>query len=209
MFVARAVAALAAVTAGTIPAQAAFLNNATGLSNPSRLITFGEFVFTQNTSITSQYSGLGVTFSPNLYYNPSGAFAGIPNISQDGRRLGNFGGPVVDPFTINFTSQVTAASFAMGTVAANTTFIALLDGVEVERATRPTNLTNTTNYYGFTGITFNAIRVDVNGGNNTMQLDNLSYSVSPASVVPAPPAVVLAVAGAWCLALLRLARRRK
>lgn len=145
-------------------------------------------------------------------YNPSGAIPGIPNISQDGRRLGNFGsGSAVDPFTINFTADVTAAAFAMGTVPGTTTFTALLDGVAIATATQATNATNTVNYYGFTGITFDAIRIDLNGGNNTMQLDNLQFVTGPAAnVVPAPTGLVLLASGLFpSLLARRLIRSRR
>ena len=48
---------------GVNPAQAASLNNGTGISNPATTITFSEFPVTNDTALTNQYSSLGVTFS--------------------------------------------------------------------------------------------------------------------------------------------------
>src|ERR1017187_149680 len=91
-----AVFAVLVATAGHV--QATSLNNTTGIASPAQTITFSELVFPNNTTITLQYSTLGATFSPNLYYDPSGinAYNSVPNIS--GNYLANFYPGYVVPF---------------------------------------------------------------------------------------------------------------
>lgn len=73
-------------------------NSASGLTSPAVTITFDEHVLPVGSSVTNQYSDLGVTFSPNLYYSSQ---TGFPNII--GKTVTNFGsGPDVFQFSLNF-----------------------------------------------------------------------------------------------------------
>lgn len=119
---------LAVAVATTGQVQAGFINNSSGLSNPSTTITFDEFVFSAGTSITTQYSTLNVTFSPKLVYDAVTLVA--PNIS--GHRLGNQPGifpPYINPFSIKFSSLQSDVAFAMTTDPTTTTFEAFNNGV--------------------------------------------------------------------------------
>jgi hypothetical protein len=193
-----AVFAVLIATAGH--AQATSLNNTTGIASPARTITFSELVFDNNTSITLQYSSQGATFSPNLYYNPSGvnAYNSVPNIS--GSYLGNFYPGYVDPFNINFSMVQDSAAFVLGTNPGTTTFNAYLGATLVDSFSAATSHSQNNDYYGFTGISFDRIEI-LPGGNNFALIDNLQIST-----VPEPSAFVLAGLGAAALVIFR---RRK
>ena len=142
-----------------VPAHAVpIVGSPTGLAAPGTSLTFSEVVFPNNTTITNQFQGFGVIFSSNIKYNPQ--TTAFPNIV--GNRLGNFF-PIVDQFTVSFTSDVAAAAFAMVTNPGTSTFTALLDGAVVESFAAATNFNSASDFYGFSGITFDQIRVDVGG----------------------------------------------
>ena len=180
--------------------QAATLNNTTGIVSPAQTITFDELVFANNTTITLQYSSLGATFSPNLYYDPSGknAYNSVPNIS--GNYLANFYPGYVDPFNINFSIAQTNAAFALATNPGTTTFNAYLGGTLVESFSAATSYSQSNDFYGFTGISFDRIEI-LPGGNNLAIVDNLQMAT-----VPEPSTFVLAGLGAAALVIFR--RRR-
>ena len=198
---------LALVATGTsaMPASAAFLQNSTGLSNPTKTIAFEEIVFPDTTAITNQYASLGATFAPQLYYSSDGAdfYNGFPNIS--GNYLSNFYPGPENPISIKFNTAVTSAAFAMITYPGTSTFTALYQGVAVETVQASTGLTGTSNYYGFTGILFDEIRVTVDPSTSgQMVMDNLEFNTAPA-----PPAAVLFAVGLVGLAGYRRLRRKK
>ncbi|MEM7223187.1 MAG: PEP-CTERM sorting domain-containing protein [Pseudomonadota bacterium] len=164
-----------AMMALAAPASAAPISNSpTGLAAPTTTLTFNEVVVPNNTIITNQYQAFGVTFGPNLVFNPQ--MTGFPNMV--GNRLGNFF-PIISTFTIDFNSAMSEIAFAMVTNPGVSTFTALLDGVTVETFVAGTNFSSANNYYGFTGITFDQIRVDVGGRNGAMLLDSLQFTVVP------------------------------
>jgi hypothetical protein len=68
------------------------------------------------------------------------------------------------------------------------TFTALLANVPVESFSAATTFTSLDDFYGFQGITFDQIRVDVGGFNQAMLLDNLQIGTS---AVPEPTTLVL------------------
>ena len=157
------------------PASAVPISNSpTGLAAPTTTLTFDEVVVPNNTVITNQYQAFGVTFGPNLVFNPQ--MTGFPNMV--GNRLGNFF-PIISTFTIDFNSAMSEIAFAMVTNPGVSTFTALLDGATVETFAAGTNFSSANNYYGFTGITFDQIRVDVGGSNGAMLLDSLQFTVVP------------------------------
>jgi hypothetical protein len=202
----RWVGAILTLLLNVASARAVFIQSSVGLPS-AQTITFAEHGFPAGTPVTTQYADLGVTFSPNLYYSPL-ATAGIPHI--DDTNLGNFAGfgnPAVNPFIIHFNQPQTAADFAMATVDPGaSTFTALLGGVPVETATAFTSLDTRQNFYGFTGITFDAIEVTAAGSSGVMGLDNLQ--TAPAAAAPAPPGLVLVGLGVLGLAVYGRPRRR-
>jgi len=203
--IATAVACMVMAVATAGQAQAGFITNNFGLSNPAQTITFDEFVFTTGTSITNQYSSLGVTFSPNLFYSPNTSI--FPNMN--GNRLGNFWSSVnsANPFSILFSTIQNDAAFAMVTNQGTSTFTALLNGTAVESFSATTNTSSTSNYFGFTNIYFDEIRVNVGGANGRMLLDNLQTSNN--AVVPEPTSLTLFGIGAWVAGLGAACRRRR
>jgi hypothetical protein len=173
--------------------SATFLNNSTGLAGPKRVITFSEIVLPPDTEILSIYSGLGVTFSPGVLYNPTG-LQGTPYPNIDSFLAGNGGinHAITSRFSIFFAKRSSAA-FALATQGGATTiFEALLDGVVQESASRVTTYTSSQNYFGFTGILFNELRITEIPGtpdeNGSVAFDNIQLgcdaTVSPCITNP-------------------------
>jgi hypothetical protein len=184
-------------------AQAQFFNNNTGLASPTSTITFDEFGIATNTVLTTQYQSLGITFSPNAYQTNQG---GYPN--TDSFDIGNSpGGPAVNPVTINFTTPLTSAAFALATDVGVYTFTASLGGVPVDVAVFNTlGYTIQTDFYGFSGITFDAISIDGSAatGGPYFDLDNLQLG---SAATPEPG--TYALLGSLTLTGAALLRRRR
>jgi hypothetical protein len=177
-----------------LAANATPIFNNFGLAAPDTTITFDEILLTPNQSVTNEYAGLGVTFTPNLYYSPQTDF---PNIT--GNTLGNFGdGNTVFTYSINFLQLQDEAAFAMVSNGSTWLFEALLNGIVVESFSEIVN-TITPNFYGFNGILFDEIRVS---DSDFMLIDNLQFS----QAVPEPG--TLALLGIGLLGM-GAARRRK
>ena len=189
----------------------ALVHNTFGLSSPDQTLTFGEVVLATDTSVTTQYSSYGVTFSSEMFYDGfGGPIAGgvLPNLS--GHYLSNFDGgdpPTVTPFLISFASMQSAAAFSISTNAGTSTFTALLAGMSVESFNAATNSSNTNNYFGFSGITFDTIRVDPGGTGGAALIDNLQFIASSTSVVPESNS--MALMGLSVLGLCAMHRRRQ
>lgn len=181
-------------------AHAASVQNTTGIVSPIITITFDEVALGDSALVTTEYSGLGVTFS-GLYYNPQGPVP-FPGIS--GNNVGNNSFPLLNPFSIFFSSDVTSVAFGVATNPGLTTFEAWNGGLFVESFSASTSFDGSTDYYfGFTGITFDEIRVSVGGaGGGGMLIDNLQVS-------PVPEAKTYAMLAAGLCLLGFVARRRK
>jgi hypothetical protein len=111
------------------PGHAGAFHNFFGLSKPGQTLTFNEVALPTDTVVTDQYAGLGVTFSPLVYYSPQTGFPGIV-----GHDIGNvtFSGNLVDPTTSSHFSQpLTDAAFAIAADITKYTFTALLSGSPV------------------------------------------------------------------------------
>lgn len=190
-----------ALAAGLFAAGTALatpIQNTTGLAAPATTITFDEIVFPGGTSITNEFAGLGVTFSPGLRYDSQGP-ATFPGVTT--HYVGNNLPCCINPFSLLFGGDVTEAAFGVATNPATTLFEALDNGAVVESFSAPTHFDGSTNYFfGFTGITFDEIRVTV-GGDNQILIDNVQIGS-----VPEPGTLALIGLG---LSGLAAARRRK
>lgn len=194
-------------------ANALFFNNTSGLDSPQYTVDFSEHTFADNTLINNQFSDVGVTFSVDLYYQNTFS-PSIPNsiaptltnfIPQDGSGL-------VNPFSINFTVDVTAAAFVLGTNPHITFFTALLDGVVVDFGSASTSLNNSMDFYGFSGVAggvFDQIIIDVQGGADSFAvLDTLEFTAAPGQPdVPEPTTWALILVGLGLAGVMRLRRR--
>jgi hypothetical protein len=179
-------------------AQAASVQNTFGLAAPAYTVTFDEAVVADGTLVTSEFAAWGVTLSPGLRYNSQGP-AAFPGIT--GNYVGNNGPCCINPFSIMFGGGITAAAFGVATNPATSIFEARYLGGLVESFSAATSFDGSTNYYfGFTGITFDEIRVTV-GGDGMMLIDNVQLGV-----VPEPATYALMLAGIAGLGL--FARRR-
>ena len=210
--------------------QAAPIVDGSGLPAPAVTITFAEAAFSPGTTITNEFSGPGVTFSPYLIYqSPTSCCDGMV-----GEHLGNTGSTTVglaNPFSIKFTAPQSAAAFGLATETTTTLFEALLAGVAVPNTFFFSGTSDEYNqpgqpigpFFGFSGIQFDEIRVTV--GVSTLQdqpgslralIDNIQLGQGPASTVSAPPiptpepaTLLLFGMTAGGLAVVRRSRRRR
>jgi len=202
-----------------------------GLAAPAATITFSESVVSPGTTITNQFSSLGVTFSPYLIYqSPQGSPSCCDGIES--HHLGNSGSTTLadtNPFSIKFTIPQTEAAFGLATVTTTTRFEALLAGVPVESffsgtadeyngAGQPIGP-----FFGFSGGPFDELRVTVGVsspddtvGSLRALLDNVQLGQSPpadvsATLAPTPEPTTLLLFGttAGGLGLVRWHRRRR
>ncbi len=178
-------AVITAAAAST--AAASFINNATGITDPVRTITFDEHVLPRATQVTDQYADLGVRLRPYLWYDV--IINDLPNVN--GHRVGNSAvGDLQDPFRILFTEPRTSAAFGAQSNRSDLFFTALLNGVVVELGSaRHDGVTDETSFYGFSGIVFDEILVhqQVLSGTAGVLVDNIQ--LGPA--FPAPGAAPL------------------
>ena len=156
--------------------QAGQVINNDGITSPDQVVTFSEFTFPTATPINTQFSSLGVTFSPGLCYNVQPQF--FPTQS-----LASFGCSPSGNNSIFFNKVVGAAAVALQSNPISTTFTALLDGAVVESFTTTTSLsvlpdlTHASDFYGFTGIQFNELRIA--NSQQVFQIDNLQFRSPP------------------------------
>jgi hypothetical protein len=162
------------------PAQAASLNNGTGLSNPATIIDFSDIPWMGALGLT--FSGLQVNFPATT---PNG-----PNEFK-----------IADvPFLIRFAQPQSQAAFSLVTQPGTSTFEALLFGnstffSRVDRFSIETDRVSTNNFYGFTGVTFDAIRVFPGGPDGTALIDNLQFGTATVQSVPEPLTVIGTIIG--------------
>lgn len=188
---------LAPSAARAVPIQMA---TQTGLASAEVSITFDEIILPSSTVLSDEYAGLGVTFSPGLLYNPGTANMSDSILGLDGRRLANFY-PVTSIFSIYFVDPVEEA--VVGILAPDiTTFTAFHKGIEVETF-QNSRLPQAQGFYGFTGITFDEIRVDAHSrvDEGRALLDNIQFTT--ARPIPEPSGVMLFALGFALLSVVR------
>lgn len=177
----------------------------TGLASAEVSITFDEIILPRSTVLSDEYAGLGVTFSPGLLYNPGTANMSDSILGLDGRRLANFY-PVTSIFSIYFVDPVEEA--VIGILAPDiTTFTAFHEGIEIEtfqNSRRP----QAQGFYGFTGITFDEIRVDAHSrvDEGRALVDNIQFT--SARPIPEPSGLTLFALGFAVLSGVRAVRLR-
>jgi hypothetical protein len=187
VYVAFALMATGAASAAPI------ISRATGLVVPTTLIDFSEVALANDTPMSIQFAGLGVSNFTGLWYN---GCPGCVTTPPDGAKpdLANFfnndTGSGVD-FSMTFAGPVGEAAFAFASNLGPTTFEAYLGATLVETFTVnladiSCNDTNGWCYYGFEGGgAFDRITVQMNG--TAALIDNLQF----VGVVPEPSAAVL------------------
>ena len=125
-------------------------------------ITFSEHSLPINSQVTNQFANLGVTFSPTTYYDNEPNGAHYPNFSGDyitNFTPGGAGSSYVNPVTINFTSVVTGAAFAMAADGTPYRFTAELNGNVVDQMTVSVTYNVSQDFFGFQNEKFNSIVV--------------------------------------------------
>ena len=164
--------------------QATPIIGGAGLVAPSNDIDFTEIVLSNSTALTDQYSRLGVSFS-GVFYN------GCPNCvltQPTGAKpdIGNFANSATGSFTstttIDFTNDVTAASFSWAANGGTYTLASFLNGNAVESFTFSGSTWQT---YGFTGSLFDQISITTPAA---MLIDNLKFNTAD---VPEPASLAL------------------
>jgi hypothetical protein len=169
-------------------AQATFFQNTSGLSG-----TFTTETFNTNTGDStpagSQFTGL--TFGPENFVSDlfDGAF---PNIT--GSVIANFTilgcgepGNCITPTFINFSSIMSDVAFAFVSNPGTSIFSAYLGANPVESFNANTDYAG--DFYGFTGISFDSIRIDSGGSDSSYILDNLQSRA--ANSIPEPTSLAL------------------
>ncbi len=201
-------ATLIATTFSAGGLQASTVNGAaTGLASPEVALGFDEVPLTPGQTVTDQFAGFGVTFSPAVSYRnenlPSnqGGYSTRPDFSDGalfnfGSVEGNF--TFFDPFSIHFGPAVTDATLAFASNNAAVTYSSLLDGVLVESFT--TSGGSNSGFFGFSESLFDEILIDVSNataGGRGASFDNLSFNPAPVPLPAGLPlmAAVLAVFG--------------
>lgn len=178
------------------PLRAAPVDSAAGLvAAPEAVIDFD----------TTLPEDVGVTLAGSLVSAPTyGIFTGN-HLSAGGSSEGETS--LTNALEIRFDGTVTAAAFLLVTNPGDSTFIASLSGLEVERYTAFTDYSVGNDWAGFEGITFDTLRIEPGGTNGVIHLDELGFSgFVPAA--PAPEPAALGVLGFALAALGSRSRRR-
>lgn len=102
--------------------------------------------------------------------------------------------PTINPFLISFTQPQSQAAFSLVTNIGTSTFQALLNNSVVDSFSAATDVTSSNNFYGFTGVTFDAIRVTA-PGNGAAIIDNIQLGTATAQSVPEPFSIIGTLVG--------------
>ena len=160
-------------------AQAVPIVNSFGLAAPATTITFSELNFPAGTLITNQFAAFGVTSSGHTY-NSQG-FSAFPGISGD-----YIGVSSTIPFVLSFGQVVTSAAFGYAKNPTTVFVEALLGNSVVESFSQAVTFNNpNTAFLGFSGISFDAIRVTANiseGLVDNVQIGSVNAVPEPATL---------------------------
>jgi hypothetical protein len=196
--------AVLAVSGGTAEAVP-IISSRTGLVAPFTTIDFSEVAVPDNTPLTSQFAGFGVSFS-GLFYNACPTACVVTPPSGVKPDIGNFpaaiGEGLVASSTLSFAAAVHGAAFQWAATRASYTFSAylgttLVDSFTVAVDTNAINGTSGWGYYGFDGIALDRLVVE---GGAAFLIDNLE------SGSPVPEPTTLLLLGSGVIAVMR--RRR-
>ena len=198
----RSLAVLVLVLAAPVAGAQSINRSATGLASATQTLTFEG----QSGAVGSQYSAQGVTFGSGAFFDASGYFSGSGGAQTS---VNNFGGGIVNPIDIFFTSAIQGAAFQFITNPGTTTFTALLGGSTVSTFTASTDLNgwfgNATEFYGFdNSVALDQIQINVGNDDGALVLDNLQTGVVS---TPEPASMTLVATG--LIGMFGVARRRR
>lgn len=194
--------ALATASNMAATAQAAtIIASGSGLANSQSTITFDQVVLSSGTVVTNQFASFGLTITPGLSYSPQ---TGFPNIT--GKTLGNFSPSIAGPVTLKFASSLSAAGFNMVSNGSVYNFEALLGGVVIESFQSSVDFSSPNNFYGFSGVSFDAIRIN-NPSSDSYLIDNVQLGL--ASAVPEPATWAMMLLGLGLVGGALRSRRRQ
>lgn len=141
-----------------------------GLEDPVNTITFEEVDIADMQEVSAEFSDLGATFLPNLYYR-TGDHPDWQNIEGPNLRTGE---PEVNPFSIKFENVLESAAMTLIAQPPTPAIItAKLNGADVESIETTISIDNPDNYFGFTGIAFDEIEVDYSNRGTRLRVDNV------------------------------------
>jgi hypothetical protein len=199
------------VLAGGPLAAQAINGGSSGLTQPTRTITFSEFLLPSDTPVFDQWASLGLLVSGSAFYG-LGAAPGLPRFPT--AAVYNYS---VQPslccttmFAMFFTSVLHGAAFNFTSDPSTTLFEAFLNGQSVGQFTASTGA-NQSLWYGFENLAFDQIQVTVSGPTIGAGFDNLQLA-SGVSAVPEPATMGLlgtGLAGIGAIGLLARRRRRR
>jgi hypothetical protein len=196
----KILATAATLLLSTSAMAATIVSSATGIAAPAYTITFDEHVLGTGANVTNQFAADGVSFTPLLSYSSQ---TGYPNVT--GKTITNFPSNQFQ-FSLNFTNDQQAVSFAMVSNSSQWRFESLLNGSAVEMFTSVVS-TGSNDFYGFRNSLFDEIRI-TSLQNDYMIIDNISLSNT--SQVPEPaPLALMGLAALGLAAARRKARKAK
>lgn len=189
----------------SMPANAAgIVASSTGIASPATTITFDEVPLSQNVPVTNEFASLGVSFiNGSAWFSPQ---TGLGNVQ--GNDVGNFtstGNPSFGPLTLAFTWQQTSAAFAMASNSSQYLFEALNGNTVVDSFQSAVPAYSFNDYFGFTGVSFNSIRI-TNLSSDYYLIDSVQLG-STSNGVPEPATWAMMIFG-FGLAGASLRRRR-
>ncbi len=167
-----------------------------GFSGSETVIDFDEVPLTPFQAVTNEFAGLGITFSPNVWFENTRFFPNFDGASMANFRSSAAPGGALPPinFTVSFTSVMTDFAAFFATNKGNTiTLDAYLGGSLVESLTFTDTACCNGHVLGFAGIAFDSIAVS---GSNLIIFDEFHFES-----VAEPATSVMLVLGLAGLAL--------